>query len=59
MRNKILIPKGAKISNQDKIKLAEHSNHHSNSHIASMRRNILMGMSFNQAHREAVKKGFK
>ena len=59
MPNKYLIPKGAKISNQDKVKLAEHSSHHSKSHIASMRRNILMGMSFNQAHREAVKKGFK
>lgn len=58
-KNPHMIPKGAKISNENKEKLITHAKNHGKSHIASMRRNILMGKTFEEAHKEAKKKGFK
>jgi len=53
------IKKGAKISAEDKKKLAEHSKHHTKKHMASMRMSILKGASFDEAHKNAKSRGYK
>lgn len=53
------IPKGAKLSKEDKDKLNKHSQHHGKAHIMSMRMNMLKGKSFEEAHKMAKQKGYK
>jgi len=53
------IPKGAKLSKEDKDNLQKHSKSHGKSHIMSMRMNMLKGKSFEEAHKMAKSKGYK
>lgn len=49
------IKKGAKLTEDQKSKLAEHAKQHSKKHIASMRMRMLKGATFDTAHKEATK----
>jgi hypothetical protein len=48
-----------KLTDKMKSDLKKHSVKHSKKHIASMRMNMMRGMSFDDAHKKAIKKGFK
>ena len=45
-----------KLSDEAKSKLMEHAKHHTKKHLASMRMNMMRGVSFDEAHEKAVKK---
>ena len=49
------IPKGAKLTAEQKTKLKEHRKHHTRKHIASMQMAMLKGESFDGAHERALK----
>ena len=48
-----------KLTPKQKADLKKHSVHHSKKHMASMRMNMMRGMSFAAAHKKAIQKGFK
>jgi hypothetical protein len=50
------IKKGAKLTDTQKKKLEEHKKHHTSKHIASMRMNMLKGLSFDESHKKAQEK---
>jgi len=45
-----------KLTKPQEERLKKHSAHHSKKHIDSMRRDIMSGMSFKDAHNKAMKK---
>ena len=45
-----------KLSEEAKTKLLEHGKHHNKKHLASMRMNMMRGVSFDEAHEKAVAK---
>ena len=49
------IPKGARLTQEQKTKLKEHRKHHTRKHIASMQMAMLKGESFDGAHQAAMK----
>tara|TARA_R110000850_G_scaffold18053_1_gene54883 strand:+ start:239 stop:427 length:189 start_codon:yes stop_codon:yes gene_type:complete len=49
------IPKGSKLTEEQKQKLEKHKEHHSNRHLASMRMSMLKGSTFDEAHKKAQK----
>ena len=51
-----MIPKGARLSAEQKEKLAEHAKTYSKRHVATMRYWLLHGKSFDEAHERASKK---
>ena len=50
------IKKGAKLTEDQKKQLEAHKKHHTNKHMASMRMNMLKGMSFEEAHKKVMSK---
>ena len=45
-----------KLTKAQKIKLVQHTPHHTQAHMQYMRREMLNGKSFSKAHKEAIKK---
>tara|TARA_R110002020_G_scaffold187674_2_gene386184 strand:+ start:441 stop:599 length:159 start_codon:yes stop_codon:yes gene_type:complete len=45
-----------KLTTKQKALLKKHSDHHSKKHISSMRMNMMLGKTFNEAHNIAQKK---
>jgi len=45
-----------KLTDYQKKRLKEHSKHHSVKHIKAMRYDMVQGLSFNEAHKLAMKK---
>ncbi len=45
-----------KLTTNQKAQLKKHSDHHSKKHMASMRINMMLGKTFNEAHNIAKKK---
>ena len=45
-----------KLTKQQKDKLKKHKEHHSEKHMRTMRMSMMRGKSFNEAHKEAMKK---
>tara|TARA_B100001063_G_C16583634_1_gene462015 strand:+ start:584 stop:817 length:234 start_codon:yes stop_codon:yes gene_type:complete len=44
------------LTEAQKKKLKKHSEHHSTKHMNAMKRNMRYGISFNEAHKKAMKK---
>ena len=44
------------LTQKQKEQLKQHAAHHSKKHLASMRRNMMLGKSFSEAHRLAQQK---
>mgnify|MGYP003639061775 FL=1 len=44
------------LTDRQKAKLKEHSNHHTKKHMDKMKSEMKKGKSFTQAHKEALKK---
>ena len=44
------------LTEAQKKKLKKHSEHHSTKHMEAMKRDMRYGISFNQAHKKAMKK---
>ena len=55
---KVMKPKNKlkKLTEAQKKKLKKHSEHHSKSHMAKMRMDMMRGKSFDEAHRRAMAK---
>ena len=49
------IHKGSSISATNKKKLEKHKAHHSDKHLKSMRMSMLKGITFEEAHKKAMK----
>jgi len=49
-------PKMKKLTEAQLKRLEKHSAHHTKKHINEMKKKMMMGMSFKQAHEEAQKK---
>ena len=49
-------PKGGKLTKRQEKTMKAHSEHHSKEHMEFMRKEMLKGVSFTEAHKKAQKK---